>query len=118
MALVAGIPFSKLHRAKRHAIFVAQRKQRMTPAEDLFCRYLAALGLSYRFQQGFYTPHYRIVDFYLPCQNLIIEIDGPCHDPEKDRIRDEQFMKARGIRIIRLTNEEALSGSFEIPCTQ
>jgi hypothetical protein len=62
MAIVKGVPFSKLPRAKQHAIFVAQRKQRATPAENLFCSYLASLGLSYRFQQGFYTPCYRIAD--------------------------------------------------------
>src|ERR1700722_3794078 len=85
MARVAGVPFSKLPRAKQHAIFVAQRKQRATPAENLFCSYLASLGLSYRFQQGFYTPYYRIADFYVPSLNIIIEIDGPCHDPERDQ---------------------------------
>jgi very-short-patch-repair endonuclease len=116
MALVAGVPFSKLHRAKRHAIYVAQRKKRMTPAEDCFCRYLASRGLSYRFQQGFYSPYYRIVDFYLPGHNLIVEIDGACHDPEKDKRRDEWFTRERRIDIIRLTNEEVLSGDFKLPC--
>lgn len=112
MALVKGVLFSKLPRAKQHAIFVAQRKQRATPAENVFCSYLASLGLSYRFQQGFYEPYYRIADFYLPTLNIIIEIDGPCHDPEKDRRRDECFERARGIRTIRLTNERVLKGEF------
>jgi len=115
MALVAGIPFSKLHRAKRHAIFVAQRKERITPAEDWFCRYLASLGPSYRFQQGFFTPHYRIVDFFFPDQNIIIEIDGACHDPEKDSRRDEWFTRERGIKILRFTNGQILSGTFSLP---
>jgi hypothetical protein len=38
-------------------------KRRATPAENLFCSYLALLGLSYRFQQGVYVPHHRIADF-------------------------------------------------------
>ena len=113
MARVAGVPFSKLPPAKQHAIFVAQRKQRATPAENLFCSYLASLGLSYRFQQGFYTPYYRIADFYLPDLNLIIEIDGPCHDTEKDRQQDARFEHARGIRTLRLTNDQVLSEAFE-----
>jgi len=112
MARVAGVPFSKLPRAKQHAIFVAQRKQRATPEENLFCSYLASLGLSYRFQQGFYTPFYRIADFYLPTLDIIIEIDGPCHDPEKDRCRDEWFEHVRGIRTFRLTNEQVHRGEF------
>jgi hypothetical protein len=68
--------FIRLSRVKRHAICVARLRKRMTEAENLFCRHLAELGLGYRFQQGFYSPYYRIVDFYLPDQNLIIEIGG------------------------------------------
>ena len=112
MARVAGVPFSELPRAKQHAIFVAQRTQRATPAENAFRSYLASLGLSYRFQRGFYKPYYRIVDFYLPTLNAIIEINGPCHDPDKDRRRDSLFEQARGIRILRLTNEQVLRGEF------
>ena len=113
MALVKGVPFSKLSRAKRHAIFVAQLKKQATPAENVFCRYLATLGLPYRYQQGFYTPYYRIADFYLPTLNLIIEIDGPCHDSEEDRRRDAWFEKARAIRTLRLTNDQVHRGEFE-----
>lgn len=112
MAFVKGVPFCKLPRAKQHAIFVAQLKKQATPAENLFCSYLASLGLPYRFQQGFYTPFYRIADFYLPDLNLIIEIDGPCHDAEKDREGDARFERVRGIRTLRLTNEQVLSGDF------
>src|SRR5437016_13479692 len=103
MALVRGIPFNRLPRVKRHAIFVAQRKQKATPAENEFCRYLAALGVSYRYQQGFFTPFYRIADFYLPDHNLIVEIDGPYHDADDDQVKDARFEAARGIRIFRLT---------------
>lgn len=113
MALVKGVPFSKLPRAKQHAIFVAQRKQRATPAENLFCFYLASLGLAYRFQQGFYTPYYRIVDFYLPEHGLAIEIDGPSHtDPDRDRRLDEWFERVRGIKVLRLTNDQVFAGDF------
>jgi very-short-patch-repair endonuclease len=87
----------------------------MTPAENRFCCYLAARGLSYRFQQGFYTPFYRIVDFYLPDHNLIVEIGGPCHDADKDRHRDSWFQSVRRIEILRLTNEQVLSGDFKLP---
>ena len=114
MALVKGVPFSKLPRAKQHAIFVAQRKQRATPAENVFCSYLASLGLSYRFQRGFYEPYYRIADFYLPTLNIIIEIDGPSHqDPAHDRRMDKWFERVRGIKILRLTNEQVLAGEFQ-----
>jgi very-short-patch-repair endonuclease len=85
-------------------------RKHATAAENEFCWYLDKLGLSYRFQQGFYSPYYRIVDFYLPDHNLIIEIDGPYHDVDDDRRRDELFASVRGIRILRLTNEQVLDG--------
>jgi very-short-patch-repair endonuclease len=103
--------------AARHCRNRAKLVKRATPAENVFLHYVATLGLSYRFQQGFYSPYYRIVDFYLPDHNLIIEIDGPCHDPERERRRDEWFTRVRGIPILRLTNEQVLSGDFELPCT-
>jgi very-short-patch-repair endonuclease len=73
--------FCHLPLGKRHSINVARLRKSATPAELAFKTFLASLGAPYRFQVGFYQPYYRIVDFYLPDQNLIIEIDGPCHDP-------------------------------------
>jgi very-short-patch-repair endonuclease len=82
-----------------------QLPQATTPKD-----FLAALGVPYRFQQGFYTPFYRIVDFYLPEQNIAIELDGGCHDHEKDSRRDEWFIRERGITILRFTNEQIFPG--------
>ena len=50
---------------------------------------------------------YRIADFYLPAQHLIVEIDGPYHErlAAQDRLKDELFLRERGIRMLRLTNE-------------
>jgi very-short-patch-repair endonuclease len=96
--------------AARHCKNRAVLLQKATPAERAFCCYLAARGFAFRQQQGFYTPFYRIADFYLPDRNLIIEIDGSYHDHAKDRMKDERFLAARGIRTLRLTNEQVLSG--------
>jgi very-short-patch-repair endonuclease len=98
---------------RRHAIYLGKLRRNPTPAEHQFCRYLDALGLGYRFQQGFYHPFVRIADFFLPDHNLIVEIDGAYHDIHKDRERDRLFETARGIRTVRLTNEQVLSGDFE-----
>ena len=98
--------------ATRHCKNRATLLKKATPAERAFCCYLASLGCAYRQQQGFYTPFYRIADFYLPDQNLIIEIDGSYHDAEADRIKDARFLEARGIRTLRLTNEQVLSGQI------
>jgi very-short-patch-repair endonuclease len=106
--------FCQLPLKKRHAINVARLRKAATETELLFRDFLASLGASYRFQQGFYTPYYRIVDFYLPKHKLAIEIDGPSHqDPAHDRRMDAWFERVRGIRILRLTNDQVLRGEFQ-----
>jgi very-short-patch-repair endonuclease len=96
--------------ASRHCKNRAVLLKKATPAERAFCCYLATRGFAFRQQQGFYTPMYRIADFYLPDHNLIIEIDGDYHDPAKDRVKDARFLHERGIRTLRLTNDQVLSG--------
>jgi len=49
-----------------------------------------------------------IADFYCPKARLVVEIDGPIHDPWKDRIRDGHLAKA-GLRVIRFTNAQVLT---------
>lgn len=100
--------------ATRHCRNRATRLKKATPAQRVFCCYLESLGFAYRQQQGFFQPYYRIVDFYLPDHHLIIEIDGPYHDAEEDRRRDEWFTKVRGIPILRLTNKQVMSGESTI----
>jgi very-short-patch-repair endonuclease len=111
-----GRAFNRLPLGKRHEIYAAQLRKQATPAENLFRAHLAALGLPYRFQHGFFKPRYRIVDFYLQEQNLVVEIDGEYHNRAEDLKRDEEFQKCEGIRILRLTNDQVLSG--EIPNLQ
>ena len=101
------LTFTAAHCRKRAFLL-----KKATPAERRLCSYLAGLGVAFRQQQGFYTPLYRIADFSLPEQHLIIEVDGAYHERvrEQDRIKDERFLRERGIRTLRLTNEQVLSG--------
>jgi very-short-patch-repair endonuclease len=98
--------------ADRHCQRRAALRKRATPAEHAFRQYLTDRKISFREQQGFYYPFYRIADFYLPDQNLIIEIDGGYHDAKRDRYKDARFLGARGIKTLRLTNEQVLSGQI------
>jgi very-short-patch-repair endonuclease len=86
-------------------------RQSMTRAETLLWRYLKAGhldGLSFR-RQAPMGPY--IVDFVCHAARLIIELDGEPHDtPERrrsDRVRD-LWLKSRGIRVLRFTNEQVL----------
>jgi very-short-patch-repair endonuclease len=105
--------FCQLPLKKRHAINIARLRKAATATELRFRDFLASLGVPYRFQQGFYNPYYRIVDFYLPEHRLVIEIDGPSHqDPDRGRRLDERFERVRGVKILRLTNEQVYIGDF------
>jgi very-short-patch-repair endonuclease len=104
----ASIPFRR-----RHAIYVQKLRRNRTAAEHEFCCYLDSVGVAYRFQQTFAYPAYRVADFFIPALNIIVEIDGPCHDPEEDRRKDAIFERMRGIRVLRFTNEQVMAGDVE-----
>ena len=65
---------------------------------------LKKLGVKFRRQHpiGSY-----IVDFACPAHKLAVEIDGPHHDLDRDRIRDAE-LRARGWTVIRVLNRNVL----------
>jgi very-short-patch-repair endonuclease len=87
-----------------------QLRQEQTSSEALLWQQLRA----YRF--GGYTfrcqhPIGRfIVDFYCAERRLIIELDGPIHERQReyDRICDER-LRQQGYTIFRVTNEELVT---------
>src|SRR5262245_55901750 len=54
-----------------------------------------------------------IADFYCHDAALVIEVDGPTHEPQHDAERDAVF-KGRGITTIRFTNTEVLEETEEV----
>ncbi len=79
----------------------------MTPEERIVWQHLrrnAHTGLHFRRQhvlRGF------IVDFYCHAARLIIEIDGPVHDRQRDADTErDAILSADGLRILRITNHE------------
>jgi very-short-patch-repair endonuclease len=46
-----------------------------------------------------------ILDFVCHRHQLVVEADGPFHDPEHDAVRDA-WLVARGFRVLRFTNSE------------
>jgi very-short-patch-repair endonuclease len=52
-----------------------------------------------------------ILDFLCLRHRLIVEADGPFHDPERDAIRDA-WLEAKGFRVLRFSNQE-IHGSAE-----
>ncbi len=87
----------------------------MTPAEK---------RLWYDYLSG-HTPRFLrqrpiaqcIVDFYCPELKLVIEVDGDTHfsdQAEKDDAERTRTLDSYGLRVIRFTNRDILSGLDEV----
>ncbi|MDH3730930.1 MAG: endonuclease domain-containing protein [Acidimicrobiia bacterium] len=62
------------------------------------------LGVKFRRQHPI-KPY--IVDFACLSERLVVEVDGPQHDLERDAIRDTE-LRHRGYRVLRVTNLDVL----------
>ncbi len=92
---------------KRTKNLAKTMRRRMTKYEyRLYAGFLSALPMTVCRQKviGSY-----IVDFFLPSEKLIIEVDGSQHYTEKgleaDRLRD-QWLKGEGYTVLRYSNLE------------
>ena len=84
-------------------------RQRATEAERILWEHLRNRrlhGLKFRRQHPI-GPY--IVDFYCAAHRLVVEIDGPIHEGqrEQDALRSE-YLTMYGYRVLRFTNEEVL----------
>lgn len=86
---------------------------RATKEELIFKKHLEDNNIRFIFQKGFLLPFHRIVDFYIPVRKIIIEIDGGYHknpaERMRDRWKDKRFLEERGMKTIRINNEDVLN---------
>ena len=67
------------------------------------------LGVSFRRQHPI-GPY--VADFICAELSLVIEVDGDVHDEPEQKAHDDartEYVKQRGLRVARFTNEEVLS---------
>lgn len=80
-----------------------------TPSEKRFKRWLDRYSVKYQFQKIVTVESGKkyIVDFYIPKENVIIEVDGSSHIGKEieDGIRTNEIERL-GYVVIRITNEE------------
>lgn len=91
---------------------VRELRQKQTSAEALLWelfRNRQLLGFKFRRQHQFGDY---VADFYCHEAQLVIECDGPVHQPNEqwhhDQNRDE-YMIEQGLRVLRFTNEQILN---------
>ena len=111
----------RLRAASTELHWVAQAyRQEMTVAEQALWERLRdrrLAGLKFRRQHallGF------VLDFYCPAANLAIELNGPVHAEPTQRQRDadrSEQLCARGVRVLRFSNEQALNGMEPVLAT-
>ncbi|MEA5463320.1 endonuclease domain-containing protein [Leptothoe sp. PORK10 BA2] len=80
-------------------------RQQQTPAEVILWECLRARQFyGYKFRRQHNIGRF-IADFYCIEAQLVIEVDGPIHDSqrEKDAARDT-WMESVGLRVLRVTN--------------
>jgi very-short-patch-repair endonuclease len=93
---------------------VVKMRENPTQAESIFKEKLFAVcGVPFKFQAGFIKGNaFIIVDFFIPKLKLAIEIDGGYHKTAEQNRKDEwkdAYLLSRGIRVVRFTNDEAVS---------
>lgn len=87
-----------------------QLRQNMTPAERLLWQELRANRLDgYHFRRQQIIDGF-IVDFYCHRAALIVEVDGPVHDTQKEADAGrEAVLQGRGLSILRFTNQQVMN---------
>lgn len=99
---------------KKNSRYIRELRGKPTRAEIILGKYLVERKIYFIYQKGFLVPFHRIADFYLPIRGIIIEVDGGYHDNivAKDSFKDKKW-KERGIKTIRIKNEEVYNDSFK-----
>ncbi len=85
-----------------------EMRKEPTEAEDVLWQRLRGKQLGARFRRQHAIDRF-IVDFYAHEPHLIIEVDGPVHEKQKeyDAMR-QSFLESLGYRVVRFTNEQVL----------
>lgn len=99
-------------------------RQRQTPEEKVLWSFLRGrklMGFKFLRQHPFVYNSDRtglsffIADFYCAEKSLIVELDGPIHDHQKDYDQNrDQILKELGLQVLRLKNHELTNHSFAL----
>lgn len=99
-----GLSANTLARSHAHA-----RQMRNTPTaaeQRLWAKLSRAQLQGHKFRRQAAIGPY-IADFLCPAKGLIVEVDGPTHDAERDAVRDAA-LQAQGHLTLRVTNGDVM----------
>jgi leucyl-tRNA synthetase len=87
---------------------VRENRKNPTIAEEKIWQAVRNSKLGYKFRRQHSIDRY-IVDFICVEKKLVVEIDGPIHDYQKEEDAERtQFIEQGGFRVIRFSNNEVL----------
>ena len=95
----------KAHNPKLRSAAQKLRREMTKEERRLWYDFLKPLSVNAR-RQKVIGPY--IVDFYVSCANLIIELDGSQHQESEHRQMDlarDEYMSALGLTVLRYSNE-------------
>lgn len=96
---------------KNKSDYITRRKnlrRTQTKAEYVLWQELRRKALGYTFRRQFQIGIY-IVDFYCHELKLIIELDGPIHERQKEYDEKRQgWLERQGFLVLRFKNDEVL----------
>jgi hypothetical protein len=91
-----------------------------TRAEGIVRDFFHFIGLPFSFQKefshncdldGYERGVHRFADFFVPCLNLIVEVDGSSHYYGEDGLKD-RAARQHGLRTFRVKNQEVYAEKF------
>jgi len=95
----------------------ANCEKKQTPAEMLLWQLLKNRHLfGFKFRRQHQFGDY-IADFYCHEARLVVECDGPVHEPNEQWHHDQNrdaYMIAQGLRVLRFTNEQILDNTENV----
>lgn len=107
--LIQGIYPPKIKYDRKLRAIAEQLRDKQTQTEVLLWKQFKGKRLGYKFRRQ-HPLHGFIVDFYCYELMLVVEIDGPVHEAQKDKdlLRD-LALKKQGYRILRFSNLDVIN---------
>lgn len=102
---------------EKAVIFQKQNKKKQTRSERKMAGYLNKNKFNFEPQKIFFygeeRQYFYLSDFYLPDQQIVIEVDGKYHNaPEqqkRDWYKDQHYTKRLKLKLLRITNDKLSS---------
>jgi very-short-patch-repair endonuclease len=102
----------KTRRVSEKVAFARQLRKAPTDAEDILWQILRTEFRAAKFRRQVPVGPY-VADFLSYSARLVIEVDGPIHDPAKDARRDAWFAANRW-RVLRFGNRTVLTDLLKV----